>query len=77
MGFNKMRIIAGPCQHETYEQSIAIAEHCKHVCDKYDMDYFFKASYDKANRTSVEGQRGVGLEQTIKDFLKIKLGANV
>ena len=37
MGFNKMRIIAGPCQHETYEQSIAIAEHCKHVCDKYDI----------------------------------------
>ena len=77
MGFNKMRIIAGPCQHETYEQSIAIAEHCKHVCDKYDMDYYFKASYDKANRTSVEGQRGVGLEQTMKDFLKIKLGADV
>ena len=37
------------------------------------MTYYFKASYDKANRTSVEGKRGIGLDQTMKDFLKLKL----
>ena len=44
-----MMIIAGPCQHESLEQSEAIARECKRVCDKHDIDYVFKASYDKAN----------------------------
>lgn len=67
-----MRIIAGPCQHESLEQSMEIAEHCKDVCDKYEMEYYFKASFDKANRTSVDGQRGVGLEKTLHDFKYMK-----
>ncbi|MCG7944814.1 MAG: 3-deoxy-8-phosphooctulonate synthase [Candidatus Thiodiazotropha taylori] len=53
-----MRIIAGPCQHESFEQSLEIAKHCKEVCDKYNIEYIFKASFDKANRTSLHGQRG-------------------
>lgn len=67
-----MRIIAGPCQHETLEQSLEIASECKRVCDKYGIDYYFKASFDKANRTSVDGKRGRGLYPTIKDFLAMK-----
>ena len=67
-----MRIIAGPCQHESYEQSLEIAEECKRVCDRYDIDYYFKASYDKANRTSIDGKRGVGITATMVDFLKLK-----
>lgn len=67
-----MRIIAGPCQHETYEQSLEIATECKRVCNKYDVDYYFKASFDKANRTSITGKRGVGLHNTIHDFLALK-----
>lgn len=63
-----MRIIAGPCQHESMEQSLEIAEHCSSVCKKYGIDYYFKASFDKANRTSVNGKRGVGLTQTMDDF---------
>jgi 2-dehydro-3-deoxyphosphooctonate aldolase (KDO 8-P synthase) len=67
-----MRIIAGPCQHETLEQSIEIARECKRVCDKYGIDYYFKASFDKANRTSVNGKRGVGLHSFVKDILDLK-----
>lgn len=67
-----MRIIAGPCQHETYEQSLEIATECKRVCNKYGIDYYFKASFDKANRTSITGKRGVGLHNTIHDFLALK-----
>ena len=67
-----MRIIAGPCQHESIEQSIEIAETCARVCSKYDIDYYFKASFDKANRTSVNGIRGVGLPQFIRDMDVIK-----
>ena len=67
-----MRIIAGPCQHETLEQSLEIAHECKRVCDKLGIDYYFKASFDKANRTSVDGKRGRGLHDTVKDFLDMK-----
>jgi 2-dehydro-3-deoxyphosphooctonate aldolase (KDO 8-P synthase) len=68
-----MRIIAGPCQHETLEHSLLIARHCAEVCARYGIDYIFKASYDKANRSSMQGVRGVGLEETMNDFAKMKL----
>jgi 2-dehydro-3-deoxyphosphooctonate aldolase (KDO 8-P synthase) len=67
-----MRIIAGPCQHESLEQSLEIAQECKRVCDLYGMDYYFKASYDKANRTSVDGKRGLGLFDTLYHFTAMK-----
>jgi 2-dehydro-3-deoxyphosphooctonate aldolase (KDO 8-P synthase) len=67
-----MRIIAGPCQHESFEQSLTIAKHCKSVCEKYGFKYYFKASYDKANRTSILGKRGLGLEATMHDFRSLK-----
>jgi 2-dehydro-3-deoxyphosphooctonate aldolase (KDO 8-P synthase) len=66
------RIIAGPCQHESYQQSLEIAEHCKIVCNKYGIDYYFKASFDKANRTSMSGKRGLGLLKTLSDFKTMK-----
>jgi len=68
----KVKIIAGPCQHETLGQSAEIARECKRVCDKYGIEYYFKASYDKANRSSVNGKRGMGMEYTLADFLVLK-----
>jgi 2-dehydro-3-deoxyphosphooctonate aldolase (KDO 8-P synthase) len=68
----KMKIIAGPCQHETLAQSAEIAKECKRVCDKHNIEYYFKASYDKANRTSASGKRGVGLQATMNDFQTLK-----
>jgi 2-dehydro-3-deoxyphosphooctonate aldolase (KDO 8-P synthase) len=67
-----MRIIAGPCQHESLQQSLEIATECKRVCDLFDIEYYFKASYDKANRTSMSGERGRGISETLPDFQKIK-----
>ena len=67
-----IRIIAGPCQHESLEHSLEIAQHCADVCSKYGAEYIFKASYDKANRSSLGGKRGVGMEQTLTDFATIK-----
>ena len=72
-----MRIIAGPCQHESLGQSAEIARECKRVCDKYGIDYYFKASFDKANRTSVNGKRGVGLHPFVKDILALQDTLNV
>ena len=67
-----MKIIAGPCQHETLEQSLEIVTECKRVCDTYNIEYYFKASYDKANRSSMQGKRGTGLVETMADFSKLK-----
>lgn len=63
-----MRIIAGPCQHESLDQSLEIVSECKRVCDLYGFEYIFKASFDKANRTSISGKRGRGLAVTLADF---------
>jgi 2-dehydro-3-deoxyphosphooctonate aldolase (KDO 8-P synthase) len=67
-----VRIIAGPCQHESLAQSSEIAKECKRVCDKYGIEYYFKASFDKANRTSMDGKRGVGIDATLNDFMTLK-----
>tara|TARA_B100001113_G_scaffold12625_1_gene9866 strand:+ start:2711 stop:3490 length:780 start_codon:yes stop_codon:yes gene_type:complete len=74
-----LKIIAGPCQHETLTESLLIADLCKKICDKYNVDYIFKASFDKANRSSMQGKRGVGLNATLDDFATIKntLGCNM
>ena len=67
-----MRIIAGPCQHESLAHSLMIARHCKRICDMHGVEYIFKASYDKANRTSANSKRGVGLEDTMQSFCILK-----
>jgi 2-dehydro-3-deoxyphosphooctonate aldolase (KDO 8-P synthase) len=71
-----MRIIAGPCQHESLEQSLEIASHCADVCRRHNIEYYFKASYDKANRTSLNGIRGQGMDKTMSDFRVIKQQLN-
>ena len=72
-----MRIIAGPCQHESLPQSLEIARECKRVCDKYGIEYYFKASFDKANRSSMQGVRGQGMSATLTDFLALKVELGV
>lgn len=56
-------IIAGPCVLEDYDKSLMMAKFANKVCEKYGFTYIFKASFDKANRTSVDSYRGVGIEK--------------
>mgnify|MGYP006091713153 CR=1 FL=1 len=72
-----MIVIAGPCQYENLEMSLEIAETCKNICSENSVNYVFKASFDKANRTNISGKRGVGLEETLDGFKKIKSELNV
>ena len=74
-----MRIIAGPCQHENILESFEIASHCRRICNDLGIEYIFKASFDKANRSSKDGVRGIGFEKTMRDFnlLKNKHGGNI
>jgi 2-dehydro-3-deoxyphosphooctonate aldolase (KDO 8-P synthase) len=70
--YSKFTLIAGPCQLESLEHSIMIGEAVKKICQKYDIHYVFKASFDKANRTSVAGKRGVGIDNAKEIFTKLK-----
>lgn len=57
-----LTVIAGPCQLETADHAQMIAGQMKEICDAAGAQYVFKASYDKANRTSLGGRRGLGIE---------------
>jgi 2-dehydro-3-deoxyphosphooctonate aldolase (KDO 8-P synthase) len=59
-------VIAGPCQLESLTHAQMIAGHMAEVCRAAGAQYVFKASYDKANRTSLKGRRGLGMEGGLK-----------
>ena len=54
-------LIAGPCQMESRDHAMMIAERMKRITSDLGIPYVFKASFDKANRTSLTGKRGIGL----------------
>lgn len=58
-----LTVIAGPCQLESLDHAQMIAGVMKEACAAAGAQYVFKASYDKANRTSLSGQRGLGIEE--------------
>jgi 2-dehydro-3-deoxyphosphooctonate aldolase (KDO 8-P synthase) len=73
IGGNKLVIMAGPCVIEEDESVLfKTAEKLKEVTQKLDLPYVFKSSYDKANRTSIDSYRGVGIERGLKILAKIK-----
>lgn len=65
-------LIAGPCQTESLDHSLMMASNIKRICDKLGINLIYKASFDKANRSSIAGQRGAGLEKTLPIFAEIK-----
>lgn len=67
-----LALIAGPCQIESREHAIFIAGQMVEITQKLGIPYIFKASFDKANRTSINSARGVGLEEGMKTFEQIK-----
>ena len=67
-----LTVIAGPCQLESTEHALMIAQHMAGVCARHGAGYVFKASYDKANRTSVTGQRGMGIEAGLAALAEVK-----
>ncbi|AXC50499.1 3-deoxy-8-phosphooctulonate synthase [Paracoccus suum] len=61
-----LTVIAGPCQLETLDHALMIAEAMAGACRAAGAGFVFKASYDKANRTSLQGRRGVGMEEGLR-----------
>ena len=68
----KISLIAGPCQLESEQHAMDMAGKIKEITDKYEIGFIYKTSFDKANRTSIKGKRGAGLEKSLPVFDKIK-----
>lgn len=68
----KFLLIAGPCVIESEENMMMIAEKVKGIAERIDLDYYFKASFDKANRTSINSYRGLGIEEGLRILKKVK-----
>lgn len=75
LGLNtdKLLLIAGPCQIESLEHCLMIATYLLELEKKYPINVVFKASYDKANRTSLKGQRGLGIDQGLEILAQTKI----
>jgi 2-dehydro-3-deoxyphosphooctonate aldolase (KDO 8-P synthase) len=67
-----LSIIAGPCQMESREHAYEMAGSLKEMTDKLGIGLVYKSSFDKANRTSLKGQRGIGLEKALEVFADLK-----
>jgi len=69
---NRLIVIAGPCVIENEEITLRIAEELKRISSELEVDFYFKASFDKANRTSIDSFRGPGLDQGLEILKKVK-----
>lgn len=67
-----LTLIAGPCQLEGQEHALMIAQQMADICARHGAQFIFKGSYDKANRTSVSGQRGLGMERGLAVLAAVK-----
>ena len=65
-------LIAGPCQLENEKHALKISSELKKVTEELGINLIYKTSFDKANRTSLEGKRGMGLEKSLPIFDKIR-----
>tara|TARA_Y100001970_G_C14130287_1_gene801334 strand:- start:179 stop:1006 length:828 start_codon:yes stop_codon:yes gene_type:complete len=68
----KITLIAGPCQLESEQHAMDMSGKIKEITSKLEINFVYKTSFDKANRTSLKGKRGAGLENSLPVFDKIK-----
>ena len=70
-------LIAGPCQMESRDHAFMVAGRLKEICERLGIGLVYKSSFDKANRTSLLGQRGLGLEKSLAVFEDIRKQLNL
>ena len=73
----KITLIAGPCQLESEQHAMDMSGKIKEITSKLNIGFIYKTSFDKANRTSLKGKRGAGLDNSLPIFDKIKKELNV
>tara|TARA_B100000927_G_scaffold199059_1_gene160997 strand:+ start:298 stop:1128 length:831 start_codon:yes stop_codon:yes gene_type:complete len=72
-GNNPLTFILGPCQLESRDHAMFMAEKIIQVCEPSSSNFIFKSSFDKANRSSIGSARGVGIEEGLKILEEVKL----
>ena len=74
-----LALIAGPCQIEGMTHALDTAEHIKEICKKVGLKFIYKSSFDKANRSSISTQRGIGIDEGLQilNAVKHKLGVPI
>jgi 2-dehydro-3-deoxyphosphooctonate aldolase (KDO 8-P synthase) len=72
IGTGSLVVIAGPCSLEDLDMSLEIAEKTRDICKGLGFKYIFKASFDKANRTSIDSYRGPGMEKGLEWLSRIR-----
>ncbi|MEP2770538.1 MAG: 3-deoxy-8-phosphooctulonate synthase [Fulvivirga sp.] len=77
LGGDRMVLFSGPCAAESLDICMEVGEKIKAICNDLDIDYVFKASFDKANRTSINSYRGPGLEKGLQLLEEVKNKLNV
>ena len=77
IGGNKLTILAGPCVIESMDIMEETAKTLKEITTKLDINFIFKSSFDKANRSSLDNYRGPGLEKGLKILAEIKEKYNI
>ncbi len=73
----KIVLIAGPCVLESYDHAKLMVEKLLNITEKLRLDFVYKTSFDKANRTSINAERGIGIEESVKIFDKLKKEYNL
>ena len=71
-GANRLAFIAGPCQLESRQHALETAHQLREIADRLGIGLIYKTSFDKANRTSANAQRGLGLEGSLPIFAEIR-----
>ncbi|HLG14718.1 MAG TPA: 3-deoxy-8-phosphooctulonate synthase [Blastocatellia bacterium] len=77
IGGRDLFLIAGPCLVESESHAIKMAEAIRAITDRLQIPYIYKSSYDKANRTSITGHRGLGIEEGLRILGRVANGAGV
>lgn len=77
IGGDKMTLIGGPCAIESEEMCFEIAETVFNICRKLGIQYVFKGSFDKANRSYVHAGRGVGMEKGLRILADVRSKFNI
>lgn len=72
IGGDKLTVMAGPCAIESREITETVAKELKQICEKLGINFIFKSSFDKANRSSITSYRGLGMNEGLKILSDIK-----
>lgn len=76
-GKKRFALIGGPCVIESRELVMEVAEEMSKICSKYGIDYVFKSSFDKANRSSIHSYRGPGIDKGLEILAEVKSKFNL